>query len=158
MAQWIANVILLAGTIAAVWYAWETSKMRRQMIRPKLVFLTPRHHPEHLEDAIPVDLVIRNVGDGAAINVVVERVQDEQGFKLRFEPENISLLEKDKQVALTMRPVEGTHHPNMTIILDDPSISLKIVARYVDVEGSVFRTSTLIGGGAKPPFIRDEET
>ncbi len=45
----------------------------------------------------------------------------------------------------------------MTTVLDDPSIVSKLVARYVDVEGRQFRTSTMVGGGAKPPFIKDEQ-
>jgi len=40
--QWVANVLYAATFGAVIWYAWETRKMRPQMIRPKLVFLT-RH-------------------------------------------------------------------------------------------------------------------
>ena len=130
--------------------------MRLQMIRPKLVFLTPPHTPEHMDDGVKLDLIVRNVGDGTAINIVVERVQD-QGFKLRFDPEHIAVLKKHEQVELTMLPVEGTYKPNMNLVLDEPSISLKMAARYLDVEGRRFRTSTIVGGGAKPPFINDEK-
>jgi len=69
MAQWIADGLLLAALIAAIWYAWETRKMRLQMIRPKLVFLMLEHHAEHMQDTTSFDLVIRNVGDGAAIKL-----------------------------------------------------------------------------------------
>jgi hypothetical protein len=153
MAQWLANLILFLALLAAIWYAWETRKTRLQMIRPKLVFLTLPHHPAHMGDTISVDLFIRNVGDGTAINVSIERVQD-HGFKLRFEPEHIPILQKGEQKELAMRPVQGAYQPDMTTILDDPSISLRMAARYVDVEGRPFRTSTAVGGGAKPPFIQ----
>lgn len=146
---------MFLALLAAIWYSWETRKMRLQMIRPKLIFLTPPHHPENIEDAQSVDLVIQNVGDGAAINILIERVQD-QSFKLRFAPEHIPILQKGEQTTLAMLPVEGPYKPNMTTILDDSAISVKMVARYVDVEGRAFRTSTIVGGGAKPPFIKDE--
>jgi len=131
--------------------------MRLQMIRPKLVFLTPPHHPEHMSDTIPLDLLVQNVGDGAAINISIGRVKDEK-FGLRFEPEHIAILQKGEHQALVMRPVEGTYKPEMNTILDDSSISLKMVASYVDVEGRELRTSTAVGGGAQPPFIKDEST
>ena len=155
LAQWIGNLILLSALGAALWYSWETRKMRLQMIRPKLVFLTPPHVPEHLSDMVRLDLIVRNVGDGAAINVIIERAQDQE-FKLRFEPEHIPVLQKGEQVQLTMRPGEGDYQPDMNLILDEKPIALKITAKYVDVDGRCFRTSTAVGAGAKPPFIRDE--
>jgi len=157
MAQWVGNLILLLALFSGVWYAWETRKMRLQMIRPKLVFLTAPHNPEHMADTLSVDLFVLNIGDGAALNVSIKRSQD-ANFKLRFEPEHIPILRKQEQLLLTMRPVEGDYQPAMNPILDDPSISLKMVATYVDAEGREFRTSTVVGGGAKPPFIRDECT
>lgn len=75
MAQWIANLLLLLALAAAVWYAWETRKMRLQMIRPKLVFLAVRHHAEHLGDTQVNDLSIRNIGAGAALNVSIGSMQ-----------------------------------------------------------------------------------
>ncbi|PYX06454.1 MAG: hypothetical protein DMG88_18305 [Acidobacteria bacterium] len=155
MAQWVGNLILLFALFAAIWYAWETRKMRLQMIRPKLVFLTAPHPPAHMDDSASVDLFLRNVGDGVALNVLVQRSEDNK-FKLRFEPEHIPILQKQEQVLLTIRPAEGHYQPDMKLILNDRSISLKIVASYVDVEGREFRTSTAVGGAAKPPFIRDE--
>lgn len=154
MAQWVSNLILFLALLAAIWYAWETRKTRLQMIRPKLVFLMLPHHPAHMGDTISIDLFIRNVGDGVAINVSIERVQDDHGFELRFEPEHIPILQKGEQRELAMRPVRGVYQPDMTRILDDPSISLRMAARYVDVEGRPFRTSTAVGGDAKPPFIQ----
>jgi len=68
MAQWIANLLLLGALIAAIWYAWETRRMRLQMIRPKLVFLTRQHNTSDLGPAT-VTLFVRNVGEGTAINV-----------------------------------------------------------------------------------------
>ena len=62
-----------------------------------------------------------------ALNISIERSQD-QTFKLRFEPEHITILQKDVEVGVTMRPVEGSYQPDMTHILDDPSISLKMVS------------------------------
>ena len=157
MAQWIGNAILLLALFAAIWYAWETREMRLQAIRPKLVFLTPRHHATDLRDTTRNDLLVRNVGAGAALNVSVERTQD-GSFKLRFEPEHIPVLDKQEEVLLTMRPVEGDYQPNMNLILDDRRIKLKLTAKYVDVEGAEFRTSTMVGGGATPPFIMDEKS
>lgn len=129
--------------------------MRLQMIRPKLVSLTPPHVPEHLSDTVRLDLIVRNVGDGAAINVVIERARDHE-FELQFEPALIPVLQKGEQVQLTMRPGQGNHQPVMNLILDEKSVALKITAKYVDVDGRLFRTSTVVGAGAKPPFIRDE--
>ena len=106
--------------------------MRLQMIRPKLVFLTAPHPPAHMDDSASVDLFLRNVGDGVALNVLVQRSEDNK-FKLRFEPEHIPILQKQEQVLLTIRPAEGHYQPDMKLILNDRSISLKIVARYVDV-------------------------
>jgi hypothetical protein len=155
LAQWIADVLLLLALVAAVWYAWETRKMRLQMIRPKLVFLLAPHPLRNMDEPQAVELFVRNVGDGAALNISIERSQD-KNFKLRFEPEHLAILQKDAQVPVMMKPVEGSYQPNMTLILDDDAISLKMVARYVDIEGREFRSSTTVGGGAKPPFIRDE--
>jgi hypothetical protein len=129
--------------------------MRLQMIRPKLVILMRPHQPSHMDDNTSFDLVISNVGDGAALNVIVERTQDDQ-FKIRFDPEHIPVLQKLEQIDLAMHPAEGSYQPDMTTVLDDSSVSLKITARYVDVEGRKFRTSTRVGAGAKPPFIHDE--
>jgi len=159
MAQWIGDVLLLAALIAAIWYAWETRTMRLQMIRPKLVFLLRAHRAKTPDSDFggPVDLLVRNVGEGAAINVSVERVKDEKGFELRTEPEHIPLVEKGQEVELALRPVHGGYKPDMTLILDDSSMSIRLTARHVDVEGREFRTSTVVGGGAKPPFIKDEK-
>lgn len=55
-----------------------------------------------------------------------------------------------------MRPAEGEYQPDMNLVLDDPSIAVRVAATYVDIEGREFRTSSLVGGAAKPPFIRDE--
>lgn len=125
------------------------------MIRPKLVFLLAPHRLRNMDEPRAVELFVRNVGDGAALNISIERSQD-KSFKLRFEPEHLAILQKDAQVPVTMKPVEGSYQPDMTLILDDRAISLKMVARYVDIEGREFRSSTTVGGGAKPPFIRDE--
>lgn len=156
MAQWIGDLLLLLAFGAAFWYSVETRKMRLQMIRPKLVFLTPQHHPTDHDDTTAFDLAVANVGNGTAINVSVERVQDSKGFKLRFEPEHFSVLRTGEQVPLEMLPAEGSYQPNVTNILDEASVAMTLLARYVDVEGHEFRTSTAVGGGAKPPFIRDE--
>ena len=43
----------------------------------------------------------------------------------------------------------------MNLVLDEPSVSLKMMAKYLDVEGREFRTATTVGGGAKPPFIAE---
>jgi hypothetical protein len=83
--------------------------MRLQMIRPKLVFLASPHQPSHMADTKSVDLFIGNVRDGAAINVSVERVQD-QSFKLRFEPEHIPKLQKEQQLELALRDEFDLHN------------------------------------------------
>jgi hypothetical protein len=153
-AQWVGDFIYFLALIAAVWYAWETRKMRLQAIRPKVIFHTPPHVPEHMDDDVRLDFVLRNVGDAPALNVTVERLRD-QNFKLRFEPEHLPILPKGEHVGLTMHPAEGAYQPDMNRILDDPSISIRMTARYSDVEGNEFCTSTVIGGGAKPPFIKD---
>ena len=155
MAQWVSNPILFLALVSATWYAWETRKMRLQMIRPQLVILTRPHKPSHMQDNTPLDLVISNVGDGAALNIIVERTSD-QRFKIRFAPEHIPVLQKGERAELVMHPAEGTYQPDMTTVLAHLSVSLKITARYVDVEGRQFRTSTQVGAGAKPPFIQDE--
>jgi hypothetical protein len=121
--------------------------MRQQMIRPKLVFLTrPRS----------ANLLIKNVGEGAAINVSVDHVTDEQ-FEMVPEPEHIPVLEKGQEMELALRPAAGSYKPDMSIILDDASVSLRLKARYLDVDGREFRTSTAVGAGAKTPFIKDEK-
>src|SRR5690349_12806395 len=137
VAQWVGNIILLAALVAAIWYAWETRKMRLQMIRPKLVFLTRAHRAETLDDLVSLDLFIKNAGDGAALNVSIERVEDEN-FKMRAEPERIPILEKAEEVRLAIKPAEGPSQPDMSTILDDTSIALRLVAKYVDVEGREF--------------------
>lgn len=154
-AQWIGNLILFLALLSAIWYALETRKMRLQMIRPKLVFLMRAHVADTLADTTRFDLVISNVGDGAALNILIERVHDQE-FQIRFDPEHIPVLRKGEQCQLAMLPVKGSYHPDLSVILDEPSISQKMVARYVDVQGRPFRTSTMVGGGAKPPFIKDE--
>lgn len=155
MALWIQNAILLCTLIAVALYTLETKKIRLQAIRPKLVFLTPPHVPEHMQDTAQLDFILRNVGAGTAINIRVEQVTDES-FKLAFEPEHIRVLERGEQQQLAMHPAEGNYKPSMNLILDDQRVAVKMIVRYLDVEGNEFRTSTQIGGGAKPPFIRDE--
>jgi hypothetical protein len=155
MAQWIADVLLLAALAAAFWYAWETRRMRLQMIRPKLVFLTRQHRPEQMGDKTAVDLFVRNVGEGTAINVSLDPVRDE-AFEMRADPDHIAVLEKGQEVKLAIRPAAGSHKPDMSLILEDSSISLRLLARYVDVEGGEFCTSTAVGAGATPPLIKDE--
>ena len=54
-----------------------------------------------------------------------------------------------------MLPDEGTEK-DLSGLLDDSSICLKMTTRYYDVEGNELRTSTLVGGGAKNPFITEE--
>lgn len=129
--------------------------MRLQMIRPKLVILMRPHQALDMQDTTSFDLVIANVGDGVALNIIVERTQDQQ-FKIRFNPEYIPVLQKLDQIELAMHPADSTHQPEITNVLDDPSVSLKVTARYVDVEGRQFQTSTQVGAGTKPPFIQDE--
>src|SRR5450759_1529659 len=87
MAQWIANMILLAALVAAIWYAWETRTMRLDMIRPKVLFLTRQHQPETLDDMTSVDLFVRNVGNGTAMNISVEHLWD-KSLELRTDPEH----------------------------------------------------------------------
>jgi hypothetical protein len=154
LAQWFGNGILLAALAAAVWYAWETRKLRLQMIRPKLFFFTRQHRPETPDDRKSVDLFIKNIGDGAAINVSIEKTKEGQ-FEVRADPEHIPVLEKGGEVGLAIRPAKGPYTPDMSIILDDASISVRLTARYVDVESREFRTSTAVGAGAKPPLIRE---
>jgi hypothetical protein len=155
MAQWIANMILLAALVAAIWYAWETRTMRLDMIRPKVLFLTRQHQPETLDDMTSVDLFVRNVGNGTAMNISVEHLWD-KSLELRTDPEHIPILEKGQEAKVAIRPVQGSYRPDISTILDDLSVSLKLLIRYVDVEGHQFRTSTAVGGGALPPFVTDE--
>jgi hypothetical protein len=152
MAQWIGDLIYFLALLAAIWYAWETRTMRLQMIRPKLVFFLLPHRQRNLDEPRAAELFVRNVGNGVALNITIERLQEEN-FKLRFEPEHIPILQIREQEPLRMKPVEGSYQPDMTVILDDPSIAIKLTARYLDVEGRVLRTSTVVGGAARPPFI-----
>jgi hypothetical protein len=155
MAQWITNLLLLGALIAAIWYAWETRRMRLQMIRPKLVFLTRQHNNSDLGSA-SVALFVRNVGEGTAINVLLDRITD-KGSTLQPEPGRIAVLEKGQEKQLVLHYLAKGNPTDVTRTLDDPSISPRLLARYVDVEGRQFRTSTAVGGGATPPFIEDEQ-
>jgi hypothetical protein len=153
MAQWTANLLLLGALIAAVWYAWETRRMRLQMIRPKLVFLTRYYNTSDLGSSVV--LILRNVGEGTAINVALDQITD-KGSELQPKPQRIPLLEEGQEEQLTLEYLANGKATDMTCTLDDPTISPKLVARYVDVEGRQFCTATVVGGGAKSPFIRDE--
>lgn len=48
-----------------------------------------------------------------------------------------------------------SYKPDVATILADDRISLDITSRYSDVDGRTFETTTSLGAGAKPPFIRD---
>jgi hypothetical protein len=153
MAQWIANLLLLGALIAAIWYAWETRRMRLQMIRPKLVFLMRHHNASDLGSSVV--LHVRNVGEGTAINISLDQITD-KGSALQPKPQRIPLLEKGQEEQLMLEHRANGKATDVTCTLDDPSISPRLVARYVDVEGRRFRTSTAVGRGATPPFIKDE--
>ncbi|MGA9207900.1 MAG: hypothetical protein WB347_08875, partial [Terriglobales bacterium] len=113
MAQWIANLLYLGTLIAVIWYTCETRKMRLQLIRPKLIFLVRQGPVGMLGEATSVDASIRNVGNGAAINVVVERVTDRE-FEFRADPEQIPILDKGQEVKFAIRPAAGSNGQDMT--------------------------------------------
>jgi hypothetical protein len=94
------------------------------------------------------------MGLGDAINIQIERGVH-QSFKFGFDPEHIAILESGDERQLTMRPVEG-NMPDITTILGDSGVVRKITATYYDVERRKFRTPTVVGAGAKPPFITEE--
>jgi hypothetical protein len=98
LAQWVGNFILFLALLAAIWYACETRKLRLQMIRPKLIFLNRPSLPggstlDLNELGQQHDLYIRNIGEGAAINVEIENTEAD-GFEIRADPEHIPILEK----------------------------------------------------------------
>src|SRR4051812_18159525 len=121
MATWIGNVLVLATVAIGIWYTLETRRTRLKA-RPKVVFRTRPHQPRFLEDSTGVDLFVENIGEAAAINILVERTQG-GGLKLKFEPEHIPILQVGEQQQLAMFPVEGESKPDLTMFLDDPSIS-----------------------------------
>ena len=153
------QVIGVIGTLVAaavtILYTLETRKARLQQIRPKLVFLTREHQATYMEEPASVDLFVRNIGTGDAINIQLERGEHE-GFKFKFEPEYIAILEGGEERQLSMRPAEGSNRPDITTILGSSSVSQKLVATYSGVEHRNFCTSTTLGAGAEPPFIREE--
>ncbi len=161
LAQWVGNLILFLALLAAIWYAWETRTLRLQMIRPKLIFVTrpslPRGSSIDMDDlAQQLDLTIKNIGEGAAINVEIEKAKID-GFEIRADPEHIPILEKGREVKLAIRPAEGSYRSDMSGTLANSTISVTLTVRYFDVRGREFRTSTAVGSGARPPFIRDLE-
>ena len=155
MAQWTANLLYLMTLLAVIWYTYETRKMRLQTIRPKLIFLVRRGPQGTLGEATSIEAFIRNVGNGAALNILVERVID-QGFEFRADPEQIPIVDKGEEVKLALRPAAASNGHDMTTVLSDTSVSLKMRVKYLDVEGRAFRTSTTVGAGATAPFITDE--
>jgi hypothetical protein len=156
MAVWIQNLILLVGVVAAIWYAWETRRLRSQMIRPKVIFLIrDTKSGDIFEEEFPSStaLYARNVGEGTAINVRIHPVHLKDG-KLESDPCAISVLEKGQEVQISLRG-SGSLSRDLSQILSSLSIPLELTASYMDVENREFTTSTRVGGGAKPPFIRD---
>jgi hypothetical protein len=156
MAFWFNNVVLSLAFVAALWYAWETRKMRLQMIRPKVICITyivDTHELLMAEFPAPAKLSMRNVGEGTAINVQL-RVGKSGSLELETEPRTIPVLEKQQRLEVELRPASG-YKPNLTELLSDSAVEVEVIASYSDVEGRQFATISRIGAGAKPPLIRE---
>lgn len=146
-AQWVGNLILFAAGSVALWYAWEARKQRLQMICPKVV--------SFFESAAE-RFGVRNVGQGVALNIMLDPIfQESDNFELQANPSQIPFLAVAETAYLTLNPATGGHRPNMAMILSDSSISLSLTCHYSDVDGKTFATTTVIGGGARIPFIRE---
>jgi len=144
IAQWVGNIVLLAASSAAFWYAWEARLLRLQMIRPKVIFF--------FEPATE-RFGARNAGEGVALNISLDRISQDSGFFQPI-PSQIPYLAKGEATYLTLSPASGNHRPDMATILT-ASISLPLTARYSDIEGKTFSTRTYVGGAARIPFIED---
>jgi hypothetical protein len=160
MAVWINNIILFFAFVAALWYAWETHKMRLQMIRPKVICvpcIVETQEPFREEFPASAKLCIRNVGEGAAINVQL-RVGKSGSLELETEPRTIPVLGKGQGLEVQLRPASGSHRPNVTDLLSDLAVQVELTASYSDVDGGQFVTTSRIGAGASPPFIEELRT
>jgi hypothetical protein len=157
VAVWINIIILSLAVGAAVWYAWETHKMRLQMIRAKVICLSGMPDAGGLfngEFPAAAKLSISNVGEGAAINIQL-RVGKLGGLELETEPRTIAVLKKGQEQEVQLRPASGSHRPDMTMLLSDSAVSVEVTASYSDVDGRRFTTTSRIGAGANPPFVQE---
>jgi len=161
MVVWIQNVILVVAVIAAIWYARETRKLRLQMIRPEVIFFLRTTSSKDIlgsEDDFEgsVELLVKNVGEGTAINVQIPPIELKDG-KLEPKPSALPVLEKAQEVPVSLFPSSGVQR-DLSQILGSSRVALKLTASYRDVENTQFTTTTSVGPNAKPPFILDRRS
>ena len=115
-AVWVQTIVLIITAGSVCWYTWETAKLRREMVRQNEIALRPVLVPEFGRSA--QELVLRNIGVGAALNVRIKPLEifrssefgGELVIEFRFTPVAYLASAQTSQIGFE-RYVDGQRNP-----------------------------------------------
>jgi hypothetical protein len=148
--DWINDAILALTACVVLWYARETSMMKREVAKQNFLQTRPILILE-LRDHRPF---LNNEGRGPALNASIDEFSVSDGSKLRNEIFEFNLpvfISPDSKHELGMyrknknSAIKGTvTEPD---VLFQIGISINITLRYQDIEGAIYKTHMKIASG-----------
>ncbi len=128
----IVITLTLFVVLLYAWQAWRqakaTERIAESTMRPVISVRSEPQPPGDLADGYPYRVYYRNIGNGPAVNMA-----------FRLSPDEGKWLEPPRRVGM------GLHEAEASILvkvpLPIPETGLSVVADYLDVSGSKWRTT-----------------
>lgn len=74
LAIWIQTIVLAITAVIVLWYAIETARLRREMVRQNEIALRPVLVPIFQTGGKPPSFRLKNIGEASAFNIKLEAV------------------------------------------------------------------------------------
>jgi hypothetical protein len=142
----ISDIILALTFIAIVWYAWETRGLKIQMIKQTELNLRPLVLIDWIN---PEKYVLRNIGNGPAINIQVEEIMIVEVPELKYLFRRIDVIETREQRDLEIL-FGGREADTFELGAITPHSAVKSFTysiKYTDLNGTKYESIGLIGKG-----------
>jgi hypothetical protein len=155
-----SDAIYAVTGLLVLWYAVEARAMRREMVRQNQLAVQPLLITTVRRPEKELELVVRNIGKGAALEVAIEDIEfvleplpGQETRKHLGKFSVIDVIEAGAEVTADVRYVtrdaggEGTSHWSLAANLDPKHArqDLPVIIRYRDILGGAHRSEMSMG-------------
>lgn len=142
-AVWTQTVVLSVTAFIIAWYTLETARVRRQITRQNSITLRPVVVFEFKQDvADNRQLIARNIGQGAAFNVVttpLNIVAGSEGWDIHFDIVHSLGSQQVAEVGYRMPVINERYNRGHLFFPQATSRRRDLRIEYEDVEGGRYR-------------------
>jgi hypothetical protein len=141
---------LLVTLFVVAWYAWETKKLKEETIRQTQLSQRPLVVMEWIDN--PGNYVVKNIGNGVALGIIVEDIDLIEEPSLGYEFRTIDLLSPNESRKLLVKQIEGDRPEAQLFVM--AALSPLSATRdftysisYSDIDNNIYQSMGKLGKG-----------